>query len=282
MKRDDDVLELPEREQHETDDTGGEDGLAEGAVLLLRHGRQRAAAAAGDQLAKAELALVSARRKEEDAQGALRAAETSEEQLREEGARQARIVAAEEKTARAARAVDAAAEARAGAEFRVEQERVRARTLPPGAEAATDTVEGQQAPPAPLRYGSVAQFVERFVLPNWRHDLADRESYAWCHRWFAHSEAVLVLEAMWESFEAMRQEGGQSAWLRDHLYPHMAQLTRSDGVFHRCGRGHADELFHEVAPIWEHEPAPAAQFTHLPCLEDELERQRSAGLQEAT
>src|SRR3954463_7458930 len=45
--------------------------------------------------------------------------------------------------------------------------------------------------------------------------------------WWRRPEAVIRLEAVWRSFEALRQAPatGISVWLRDHADVHMAQLT---------------------------------------------------------
>ena len=67
----------------------------------------------------------------------------------------------------------------------------------------------------------------------------------WCVRWWDHGEAVLRLEALWRSWEALRLDPvlGMSRWLRDYLDPQLAILTSATGPFQSCNT-HGEEGEH--------------------------------------
>ncbi|AKU15046.1 DUF4913 domain-containing protein [Luteipulveratus mongoliensis] len=124
-----------------------------------------------------------------------------------------------------------------------------------------------------IAYGSLPQFVERCILPNWRHETGGNDGARWCPRWWAHSEAISVLDGLWESFEVMRLEPipAMSLWRRDHLYPHMAHLTRPDGTFWQCGLDKRTREFKHVVPdMWPVEQPPPGVFTAEPSLADQV------------
>ncbi|NYJ76543.1 DUF4913 domain-containing protein [Allobranchiibius huperziae] len=111
----------------------------------------------------------------------------------------------------------------------------------------------QQGPP-PRQFAGVDEFVDRFVLPQWRYRL-DTEDVRWCARWWEHTAAMGRLEALWEAFEVMRLDDApsMSIWYRDHFDVHMSVLTQRDGVFHRCS---AERGIHEQPRLWPHEQVP--------------------------
>ena len=106
----------------------------------------------------------------------------------------------------------------------------------------------------PKKFAGVDDFVDRFVLPNWRYRL-DMEDVRWCARWWEHTAAMGRLEVLWEAFEVMCLEDGpsMSIWYRDHFDVHMSVLTQRNGVFYRCS---AQRGIHEQPAIWPHVQVP--------------------------
>ncbi|GAB3583067.1 DUF4913 domain-containing protein [Calidifontibacter terrae] len=158
------------------------------------------------------------------------------------------VIAAREKLATAQRAVDAATQA------------LETETAHHAAQvAARDSGEGAGAPVHPV-FASVDTFVERYVIPNYCHELS--RNTAWCAQWWRHAEAVARLEALWEAFEAMRREPAPSlsTWIRDHFDHHMRALTATDGVFAQCSTNPADGLIHTPDREWPIARAPQEQF----------------------
>ncbi|MBN9748564.1 hypothetical protein DMP23_47105 [Amycolatopsis sp. A1MSW2902] len=145
------------------------------------------------------------------------------------------MVAAREKVAKAERARDLA------------EERVAAARAAYDRAVALESGQDAPAASAPL-FASLPTFVDRYVLPNWRHR-HDRDT-RWCEQWWLHEEAVTRLEALWEAFEAMRLEPAPSlsTWLRDHFDHHMSMLTRADGAFANCAPRTHDDPVHRAGP----------------------------------
>ncbi|WP_255596440.1 DUF4913 domain-containing protein [Cellulomonas sp. C5510] len=85
-----------------------------------------------------------------------------------------------------------------------------------------------------LVYGSVIQFVEEYLLPLYR-----RKTATWCPQWWKHPEVTVRLQALWLSWEQLRQDPalGLSVWLRDHLDHHMPIVLASDGPLKGCKPG---------------------------------------------
>ncbi len=120
--------------------------------------------------------------------------------------------------------------------------------------AQTTPADPDQPPPPVRRYTGVDEFVDQFVLPQWRYRL-DIEDVRWCARWWEHTAALGRLEALWEAFEVMRLDDGPalSVWYRDHFDTHMTVLTQRNGVFHRCS---GQRGIHEQPPVWPHGQVP--------------------------
>jgi len=97
----------------------------------------------------------------------------------------------------------------------------------PSAEAA----DGQEEPP-PLYYGSVDEFLREYLRHMYSRPINGR-SRVWAARWWEHSEAVARLDALWRSWEHLRQDAstGASVWWRDHADHHMSVLMDPDGPF---------------------------------------------------
>ena len=93
------------------------------------------------------------------------------------------------------------------------------------------------APPAPpvLYYRSVDEFVRAMVVPVFRRNVGPRAEARWAARWWESAEAIMRLEAMWRSWEALRHDPatGMSDWLKDHADHHLAVLMCPAGPFSR-------------------------------------------------
>lgn len=194
-------------------------------------------------------AVLEAHQNRDTAENQLAAAEERLAQAREMPPREtAAVVAAREKVAKTERARELA------------EERVGAARAAYDRAVALEAGEDSPAASAPL-FASLPTFVDRYVLPNWRHQ-HQPNSTRWCERWWLHEEAVTRLEALWEAFEAMRLEPAPSlsTWLRDHFDHHMSMLTRIDGPFANCQPRRHDEPVHEAVPVWPHTEPPAGLF----------------------
>ena len=55
----------------------------------------------------------------------------------------------------------------------------------------------------------------------------------WAARWWEYDEAVIRIEALWRSWEHLRQDPstGMSVWWRDHADHHMSVLMDPQGPF---------------------------------------------------
>lgn len=121
-------------------------------------------------------------------------------------------------------------------------EALRAQAEDAAAAAITDQVEandagtpeeesgGDDAPP--LYYGSVDEFVREYLRLAYRRPINGR-ARVWAAEWWNYDEAVIRLEALWRSWEELRQDAstGMSVWWRDHADHHMAVLMDPDGPF---------------------------------------------------
>ncbi|WP_337825298.1 DUF4913 domain-containing protein [Amycolatopsis sp. A1MSW2902] len=193
-------------------------------------------------------ALLDAHESRDTAENLLAAAEERLAQARAVPPREsAAVVAAREKVAKAERARDLA------------EERVAAARAAYDRAVALESGQDAPAASAPL-FASLPTFVDRYVLPNWRHR-HDRDT-RWCEQWWLHEEAVTRLEALWEAFEAMRLEPAPSlsTWLRDHFDHHMSMLTRADGAFANCAPRTHDDPVHRAGAVWAHTEPPAGLF----------------------
>ncbi len=70
----------------------------------------------------------------------------------------------------------------------------------------TTAPEAEQAQElgADPQFETVQQFVTGWVMPFYVRDTANA---VWCRQWWAHPEAALRLEALWEAYEGPRVEG---------------------------------------------------------------------------
>lgn len=90
------------------------------------------------------------------------------------------------------------------------------------------------AAPRTTYFANPEEFVDKFLSKLIRRRLGG--SYTWCRMWWAHSEALLRITAIWEAWEHHRDEPlGMSTWLLHHADPHMAiLLSKDNGPFAAC------------------------------------------------
>ncbi|ONH26866.1 hypothetical protein CcI156_09290 [Frankia sp. CcI156] len=104
-------------------------------------------------------------------------------------------------------------------------------TAPAGSADSRGQEQQEQADPL---YPDVVAFVEQFFAPAFARPLGGE--FRWCPHWWDHTEAGLILEACWRTFEHFRlnPQTGISDWLTHHLYPHLHRLMSPTGPFARC------------------------------------------------
>ncbi len=135
-----------------------------------------------------------------------------------------------------------------------------------GPEVNEPAVEGEPpadtAPPQ-LFHPTLDAFVRELLAPTYRR-VVDGRNRTWCPQWWRHAEAIARLEAMWRSWEHLRQDPatGVSVWFRDHADPHMAVLLDPDGPFKPCSpeKGHVPRA--EPLPLADPPPGLFAPPTH--------------------
>lgn len=101
---------------------------------------------------------------------------------------------------------------------------------------ALSTPAPSDLPPEPeLYYPTLLAFVTEYLTPLYRRAVTGPGT-TWCAQWWKHAEGITRLEALWRSWEYLRQDPhtGISVWLRDHADYHMAVLLSADGPFKGC------------------------------------------------
>lgn len=96
-----------------------------------------------------------------------------------------------------------------------------------------DAEESEETPPAPaLVYGSVNEFYSEYLRSVYVRRINGKHR-VWKADWWTVDEAIVRLEALWRSWEFLRQDPstGMSVWMRDHADHHMAVLMDPDGPF---------------------------------------------------
>src|SRR5437899_2485751 len=101
--------------------------------------------------------------------------------------------------------------------------------------AASGSMTAGAAAPEPL-YSNVEAWVAGWFAPTFARRLGTAR---WCAQWWLHAEAIVRLEALWRSWEALRLDPtlGMATWLRDHLDPQRAVLMGDSGPFQACEAG---------------------------------------------
>lgn len=108
-----------------------------------------------------------------------------------------------------------------------------------------------------LYYGSVDEFVREVILPFYQRKVGARGSRRWSAEWWRNAEAISRLDALWRSWEHLRQDGqtGMSTWWRDHVDYHMERLLDPEGPF-----GRSEDENKPGTPL-PYTPPPAGLFT---------------------
>jgi hypothetical protein len=104
--------------------------------------------------------------------------------------------------------------------------------LLPTGDPADDVATGI-APPTPA-FATLEDWVTGFFQPTFRRQYGGE--LRWCTQWQEHPEALLRLEALWRSWEALRQDPllGIATWLTNYADPQLAALTQRTGTFANC------------------------------------------------
>ncbi|MGV9196755.1 DUF4913 domain-containing protein [Arcanobacterium canis] len=87
-----------------------------------------------------------------------------------------------------------------------------------------------------LAYPDVYTWVEYYLVYMYRRPMVPSR-IAWCPQWWKHIEALTRLEALWRSWEYMRQENamtGLARWWIELADPTMRALMDPDGTFKGC------------------------------------------------
>lgn len=89
------------------------------------------------------------------------------------------------------------------------------------------------APVTPA-FSTLEDWVTGFFLPTFRRQFGGE--LRWCTRWHDHPEALLRLEALWRSWEALRLDPtlGIATWLTNYADPQLAVLLHRSGTFASC------------------------------------------------
>jgi hypothetical protein len=91
-------------------------------------------------------------------------------------------------------------------------------------------------------YASAVEFVENYLSLLYQRQVTDTTETVWCPSWWAHTEAVARLDALWRSWESERKVAGTglSSWFIEHADPQMKELLDPRGPFRYCSvrQGH--------------------------------------------
>jgi len=124
-------------------------------------------------------------------------------------------------------------------------------------EAEPEAEQGQEWGADP-QFGSVEQFVTGWVMPFYVRDTANA---VWCRQWWAHPEAALRLEALWEAYEGARasKDGGAfAAWWRTEADHHLPLLySPGEGPFRECDARAGTHTPQTPQPV---DPAPRGTY----------------------
>ncbi len=104
-------------------------------------------------------------------------------------------------------------------------------------------------------YPNVAEWVQEWLLPHYKRN---PKAFRWDPRWWEYTEVVARLEALWQSWEFLRNEGmtGMTVFFRDYFGPEMRELTAPDGPFWRLSEVEDRQL----PDRWLAETPPAGLF----------------------
>lgn len=96
-------------------------------------------------------------------------------------------------------------------------------------EEVTATDDGQPE----LFYGSVMEFFEDKLWPNYLRKVGPQGVRRWSAHWWTNGEVLSRMEGIWRAWECLRLDPttGISVWWRDHVDSHMAQICDVEGPF---------------------------------------------------
>ncbi|HEX2805753.1 MAG TPA: DUF4913 domain-containing protein [Kineosporiaceae bacterium] len=83
-------------------------------------------------------------------------------------------------------------------------------------------------------YGCLEEWVTGYFLPTFRRPFGGE--VRWCAAWQEHPEAVVRLQGLWSSWEALQVEPklGIITWLTHYLDPQLIALLGRSGTFGQC------------------------------------------------
>lgn len=87
------------------------------------------------------------------------------------------------------------------------------------------------------QYRNVYEWVEQWFAIHYARPMSP--GLGWCARWWEHAEALLLLTAMWRSWEHYRLEPdkGIAVWLTTIAYPLVRELFDPMSTFRYCRQG---------------------------------------------
>ncbi|VTR76040.1 DUF4913 domain-containing protein [Cellulomonas hominis] len=117
-----------------------------------------------------------------------------------------------------------------------------------------DVVQPEPAASGPF-YPNVAEWVDQWLLPHFKRD---PRNHLWDPRWWEYTEAIAVLEALWQAWEFLRQDSmtGMAVFFRDYLWPLMRELTSTGGPFWKL----QDITARELPGRWPLDAPPGGMF----------------------
>ena len=122
---------------------------------------------------------------------------------------------------------------------------------PPALQPENSGPAEQETPTEPTVYfGSVDEFVREYLRHAYRRRI-DGKNRIWAARWWEYDEAVIRLEALWRSWEHLRQDPstGMSVWWRDHADHHMSVLMDPQGPFYSVDAANRDNQETKGGPL---------------------------------
>lgn len=98
---------------------------------------------------------------------------------------------------------------------------------------ATATDDLPHTAPVGWQYTNVCDWVEQHFV---RLFARDEFVVRWCPHWWDHVEAIVILTAMWRTWETARKDRtrGIAQWLTGFAYPLLRELCDEGGTFRNC------------------------------------------------
>jgi hypothetical protein len=85
-------------------------------------------------------------------------------------------------------------------------------------------------------YEDPDEFYREYVAPTFQRDLGSGSDSVFCIAWTEHPEAVLIMDALWRSWEDCTLDDGRGLayWLTMFAYPLLGRLMGERGPFDGC------------------------------------------------